>query len=174
MRQTKKITLSALLVALGIVFMTLGVVIGTIDLTVAMLTSLLMAFVYIEIGSPYTYFTWLATSILSAIFFFTSPIWIEYFLLFGFYPILKGYIEKIPFKPLWLLIKIIYFNLSFAAIIWLSGALIGVDMLESELALNIVLFALANISLVLYDSLLTVGVRFYFAKLRKRFERLIK
>ncbi len=174
MRQTKKITLSALLVALGVVFMTVGVFVDTIDLTVAMLASLIMAFVYLEIGSPYTYFTWLCTSILSAIFFFYSPIWIEYFLLFGLYPILKGYIEKIPFKPIWLIIKILYFNISFAAIIYLAGALIGVNMLESELTLNIILFVLANVALILYDYFITVAVRFYYAKLRGRFERLLK
>jgi hypothetical protein len=139
-----------------------------------MLSSLIMAFVYIEIGSPYTYFTWICTSILTALFYFYSPIWIEYFLLFGLYPIIKGYIEKIPVRPLWLIVKVIYFNLSFGLIVWLSGTLIGVNMLEAEPVLNIILFILANVALIAYDLFITIGVRFYFARLRKRFERLLK
>ena len=47
MRQTKKITLSAMLTALGTVLMVLGAFIDVIDLSVCALASLLVVFVYI-------------------------------------------------------------------------------------------------------------------------------
>ena len=52
MRQTKKLTLSAMIVALGTVSMVLGAVIEVFDLTAVALASALVAFVYIELGSP--------------------------------------------------------------------------------------------------------------------------
>ena len=64
MKQTKKLTLSAMIVALGTVFMKLGSIIEVFDLTAAALASMLVAFVYVEIGSPYTWLVWLATSFL--------------------------------------------------------------------------------------------------------------
>ena len=51
MRTTKKITLCAMACALGTVIMLLGAVIETLDLTVCAMASLLVVFVYLEIGS---------------------------------------------------------------------------------------------------------------------------
>ena len=69
MSQTKKLALSATLTALGTVFMVLGGFIEVLDLTVCALASLLVAFVYIEIGAPYYWLVWICTSLCSALLF---------------------------------------------------------------------------------------------------------
>ena len=52
MKETKKLTISAMTVALGVVFMVVGAVFEVLDLSTAVLASLLVVFIYIEIGSP--------------------------------------------------------------------------------------------------------------------------
>ena len=82
--------------ALSVVVLALGAVFEALDLTAAALASICIAFIYIEVGAPYTFISWLCTTLLSFLFFPQSLLWIEYLLLYGIYPILKGYIEKLP------------------------------------------------------------------------------
>ena len=63
MRKTKKLTLAAMIVALGAAIMVIGAYIGIMELSMGAFASVLMAFVFIEIGSPYTYGVWLCTSL---------------------------------------------------------------------------------------------------------------
>ena len=65
MTETKKLTLSAVLCALGVVFMALGSVIEVMDLSVCAFASLIVVFVYLEIGVPYALGVYLATALSS-------------------------------------------------------------------------------------------------------------
>ena len=76
MSSTKKLALSAMLVALGSVFMIIGSFVEVLDLTVCALASLIVAFAYLEIGSPYTWLIWLATSLCTAL--LGGVLWMEY------------------------------------------------------------------------------------------------
>ena len=109
MKDTKKITLSAMLTALGVVIMLLGAVIEMLDLTVGAIASLIVVFVFVEIGKPYHWLVWLCTSLITALIYPGSALWIEYFLIFGIYPILKAYIERLP-KWSWWPVKLVYIN----------------------------------------------------------------
>lgn len=175
MRQTKKITLSALLVALGVAFMALGAVIDVLDLSVCALTSLLVVFVYLEIGSPYTWLVWLCTSIITAIIFPGSILWVEYLLVFGIYPILKAYIERAP-RALWWPIKLVFINAIVWAVFLVMEFIFGTSFFEGadNLLWKIAIYALINVAFVVYDMLITVMVRLYYEKFRKRFKRFLK
>lgn len=174
MRQTKKITLSAMVVALGTVFMVIGGFVEILDLTVCALASLLMAFVYIEIGSPYTWLVWLCTSLATFLCFPGGIIWMEYFLIFGIYPILKAYIEKLP-RGVWIFIKLLFIN----AIIWML--IFGVELIlgipffaVDKLWLKAGVYVIMNVAFIAYDLFITVLVRFYFERLRHRFRNFLK
>lgn len=174
MRQTKKITVSALCVALGVVFMVFGAVFDVVDLTACALSSLLVAFIYIEIGSPYTFLVWICTALLSAVLFPGSAIWIEYLLIFGIYPILKAYIERLP-RLFWWLLKLAFIN----SVIWLLALLVelitGAPLFDGETFwFNAVIYVLMNIAFISYDLFITVLVRFYLIKLQPRFKNFLK
>lgn len=174
MRKTKKITLSAMLVALGTVFMVLGAVFEVLDLSVCALASLLVVFAYLELGSPYTWLIWLCTALASALIFPGSVIWAEYLLVFGIYPILKAYIERLP-RWSWLPVKLIFINAIVWALIFLVDLIFGTPFLESELFwMQAVTYALINIAFVAYDMFITVMVRLYFEKFRHRFKKFLK
>lgn len=180
MSRTKKLTFSASLVALGVLFMTLGAVFTVLDLTTAVLASLLVAFAYLELGSPYTWLVWLATALLSFIFFPGSFMWLTYLLVYGVYPILKGYIERLP-RPLWIIIKLVFVNIAMTVMLLFSEALIGqsffgdtADIPFDPRIVYAVMWVLLNAAFLLYDRLIVVMVVWYNQRLRPRISNLLK
>ena len=174
MKTTKKITLSARATALGAVIMLLGSVIETLDLTVCALASLLVVFIYLEIGSYYPWLVWICTTLTTALIYSGSLVWIEYFLIFGIFPLIKAYIEKLP-KWSWLIVKLGYINVMIWAIFAVCELLLGIPFFgEDSPVMKIVLYVLINVAFVAYDFFITVMVRFYYDKLRPRFKRLFK
>lgn len=174
MSQTKKITLSALLVALGTVFMIIGAAIEVLDLTVCAMASLLVVFVFLEIGLYYPWLVWICTSLATALIYPGSLIWIEYALVFGIYPLIKAYIEKLP-RWSWIVVKLLYIN----AIIWglfaICEILLGIPFFDADsIGMTVVIYILMNLAFIAYDLFITVMVRFYFLKLRPRFKKFLK
>ena len=162
------------MVALSVVMMLLGAVVDVLDLTACAFASLVMVFAYIELGSPYTFLIWICTTLISAIIFPASLVWIEYLLVFGIYPLIKAYIERLP-RGFWWPLKLVFIN----AIIWLLILLVdlifGTPFLEGDtLLLRVATYVLINIAFVAYDFFITIMVRFYFDKLRPRFQRFLK
>ena len=163
-----------MVIALGTVFMVLGGFIEVLDLSACAIASVLVAFVYIEIGSPYTWLVWLGTTLASFICFSGSVLWLEYFLIFGIYPILKAYIERLP-RKFWIFLKLIFVN----AVLWLM--FLGFELvfktsvfIVDKLWMKIAIYALMNIAFIAYDMFVTVMIRFYLARLRPRFKHLLK
>ena len=169
-----------MMTALGIVFMSVGALFPAFDLTVAALCSLIVVLVFVEIGAPYVHLVWLCTSLISFIAFEGSPVWLEYFLVFGFYPILKAYIERLS-RWCWLILKLIYGNITFLLLFYLTELIFSVPFITEESLFGIsgnTLFAVAlvimNIAFVAYDMLITVMLRIYLFKFRERFKNLLK
>ena len=175
MSQTKKITLSALMVALGAAVMILGAVIEVLDLTVCAFSSMLVVFIYLEIGSYYPWLVWICTTLTTALLYPGSIIWIEYFLVFGIYPLIKAYIERLP-KWSWIIVKLVYINVVVLSIFAVSELLLGIPFFEDGLGRGMKIFtwALLNVAFVAYDFFISTMVRFYYAKLRPRFKKFLK
>ena len=172
MRKTKKITLSAMIVALGAVLMFVGGFVGALDMTVCAIASVLVAFVFIEIGAPYTWLVWLATSLVA--FLLGSTLWVQYFLIFGIYPILKAYIERLP-RGAWLVLKLAFINAMAWAVMFLFELVFKTSIfIIDETWLKIVVYLLVNVAFIAYDMFITVLVRVYLFKLRNRFKHLLK
>ncbi len=174
MSQTKKVTLSAMMVALGTAIMILGAIIEVLDLSVCAVASLLVVFIYLEIGSYYPWLVWICTTLATALIYPGSIIWAEYFLVFGIYPLIKAYIEKMP-RWSWIIIKILYINAVIWGIFCVSELLLGIPFFgEDSKILIAVTYILINIAFLAYDYFIVVMVRFYEFKLRHRFKKFLK
>ncbi len=174
MKETKKITLSAMLVALGVVIMLLGAVIEMLDLSVGAIASLIVVFVFIEIGKPYHFLVWICTSLILALIYPGSAMWVEYLLIFGIYPILKAYIERLP-KWSWWPVKILYINAIVAFLAFGMEMLLGIPFFEDEgTGMRIAFWVLLNVAFVMYDIFLRTLIRVYILKYRERFSKLLK
>ena len=139
MKQNKKITLSAMAIALGVLFMTLGFFVEVLDMTVAALCSCLMTFVFIEIGAKYAVAVWLGTSVLGAVFFTSSLVWVTFFLVFGIFPILKAFIERLK-RPFWIPVKLALFLVSATVMILVSELILGIPFFASDTEFPTVVF----------------------------------
>ena len=166
---TKKLAVCAMLSALGVVMLSLGAVIEVIDISMAVIASLLCIIAVVEYGGSAPWLVYGVTSILSLILMPQTPA-LFYALFFGFYPILKEKFEKRPRLISWVL-KEITFNASLvlmglAAIYLVLGPN---NSLVNPLYIGIVA-ALAELVFVLYDVALTRLISFYIISLRRRFK----
>lgn len=174
MSQTKKISLSAMMVALGTVIMILGAVIEVLDLTVCALAALTVVFIYLEIGSYYPWLVWICTSLATLLLYPGSLVWAEYFLVFGIYPLIKAYIERLP-RWTWLIIKLVYINVVIWALFGICEFIIGVSFFgEDTLVMKVITYVLINVAFVVFDFFITAMVRFYQEKIRPRFKKFLK
>ena len=167
-------------IALGVLFMTLGAFVEVLDLTASALCSCLMAFVFIEIGAKYAIAVWLGTTILGAVFYTHSLVWVTFFLIFG---ILKAYIEKTK-RPFWIPLKLAFFAISATAMILVSELLLGIPFFgdtsnmplfeENTWLFKLLVYIFLVAALYVYDIFMTVMIRLYFTNIRKRIQSLLK
>ena len=174
MKTTKKVTISAMMVALGTALMLLGSMIEVFDLSVCAIASLIVVFVYIELGSPYTWLVWVCTSLCTVLLYSGSVIWVEYFLVFGVYPLIKAFIERLPHWT-WFPLKLGFVNAVIWAIFGICELLLGLPFFgEDTLFMKVALYVLMNVAFVAYDMFITIMVRIYYEKIRRRFKKFLK
>ena len=173
MRTTKKITISAMATALGAALMSIGALWEVVDMALAAVASFLVVIILIEVGSPYPWLVWLTTSLITFLFFPGSTVWLMYFV-FGVFPILKYYIEKLK-RPFWLVLKLIYVNICIIALIYVVELIFGFPFFETDLfILKAALYVVLNGAFLAYDRLLTLLIRLYMEKYRPRFKHLFR
>ena len=173
MRSTKKVTVSAMTTALGSALMAVGAVWEVADIALAVAASFLAIVILIEVGSPYTWLVWLTTSLITFLFFPASTVWMLY-LVFGVFPIIKYYIEKLK-RPFWILVKLIYANLGIVGLIYAFEFIFGTPVFGTDiLLLKVAIYVACNFAFLAYDRLLTVIIRLYVGKYRQRFRHLFK
>ena len=156
-----------MLAALGVVLLLLGSMVEVVDISMAVLASLLCVFAVIEYGGGAPWMIFSVTSILSLILLPQKTPAVMYLLFFGNDPILKEKLEKQRRVVSWILKEAI-FHASLVLMLFLSKWLISTPdsnpwMLYGAFVL------LAEIAFPLYDIALTRLISFYIFKIRNRF-----
>ena len=166
-RRTRTLTLCSILTALGVVIMYLGSFIEVLDLTIAVVVSLLCIIAVIEVGGSWPWLIYAATSVLSLLLLPNKFPPTVYLLFTGFYPMLKEKLEgKIRLRGLLMAIKLIIFNVSMVLMMLASYYVLSLPA-ETEYML-IALAVLGNVTFLLYDLALTRLITVYIVKLRPR------
>ncbi|MBQ7348147.1 MAG: hypothetical protein IJW55_09320 [Clostridia bacterium] len=168
-KRTKYLTVSAMLAALGVVFLMLGSLIEVLDITVAVLASILCIYAVIEMGGAYPWLIWLVTSVLSLLLLPQKTPALFYTFFAGFYPILKEKLEKLK-RPVSAVLKIVVFHLCLGLIVLVMKLFLPDQLVFDGMEwLPIALYVMCLVCFVLYDFALTQVITFYLVKLRKRF-----
>ena len=162
---TKRLTVCAVLSALGVCIAWLGSLIGVLDLCTPLLTSLLLVPVVIEYGKGYPWGVWLATTILSLLL-LPSKSPAAVYLVFGYYPILKAYLERLRPLPCRLLKQLLFAAVD-AALVYGSNFIIGVEE-DLPVWYNVALLVGGYLVLNLVDIALTRLISAYVFKYRSR------
>ncbi|MBR3879084.1 MAG: hypothetical protein IKJ24_03065 [Clostridia bacterium] len=179
--RTKKLTLGAILASMGVVLLTVGGLVEVLDLSMAALASFFCIFAVIEMGKGYPLMIYAVTGILAVLIMPQSLSGWIYLLFFGYYPIVKAKLERLPTTLAWVL-KLAVFNAAvtvYAAICYfLFFGELELLLLEFSTlfgGMNIggvlvaIIYAILNVIFVVYDIAITRIITLYLIKLRHRF-----
>lgn len=151
--QTYRIALGGIMAALSIVILLLGHVLGIGMYAAPMLAGLCLLPAGRAMGRKYHVLLWLAVSLLSFILISNAEQNLMYLCLFGCYPILRPWFQKLK-KPLRLMAKLVYFN----AVIIAAEALVLMFFAPEVLGAGMIitLLVLGNLTFLCYDFMIPV------------------
>ena len=172
MKSTKKLTVTALLAAVGTVLLTLGSLIEVLDLSMAAIVSCFVVFLRIELRGGYPYLFWAVTSLCSLLLMPSSSAALL-FTLIGLYPLSKAVLERRHPVVEWLFklalagSALTLFVLAAKFVLLLPDAILSGWLLPVFLAVSLAAF-------VLYDIALSRLIVFYGFRIRPRISRFLK
>ena len=161
-----------MIAALSTVILYFGSFIEVLDLSMAVIASLMTTVMVIEYGKSAPWCVFGVTSLLSLLLLPQKFPALIYLLFFGYYPIIKAYIERIRKRFVCWIIKIGIFAVATALLLFLSKLLLlEVDMPASTV-MSALFVALCALMLILYDLALTRMITYYIVRLRHRFKKI--
>lgn len=175
MKNSKKITLCAMMAALATAFMLLSYF-PYLTYAIPAVAGLFIMVIVIEIDYKWAFLSYLASALL--VFLFAEPeSKLMYICLFGYYPIVKGLIEKIR-KPVteWIL-KLICFFLAVILAYFVFAGLFGInldDINDFGKYAVLILLLFGTVAFVLYDIAISKMSFVYFNRLHGRIKRIFK
>ena len=151
MSEARKIAQCSMLSALSVVVMIVGAVLGLGMYASPMLAGLILSTIGDAQGRKYQLLTWGATSALCLMLITNIEQNLMYMCLFGLYPILRPYLQKLPGR-LRLIAKLLFFNIVVVAL----EALIMLVLVPETMGggLMIALLFMGNITFLCYDIIL--------------------
>ncbi len=175
MKRTNKITLSALLSALAVVVM-LCAYFPYLTYAIPAFAGLFIMISLLEIGNKWALLSYITSSALT-ILLCEKEAMLMYVFIFGYYPILKAFIERIKKPILEWLIKMLFFNLVIISVYLFIAGLFGID-LSKEIAIGkymeYIILAMGNIVFVVYDITVSRMASFYIYLIRPKIHKLLK
>ena len=157
------LTISALMASLCVVILSLGSLVESLDVSLAVLAGLLVMIVSAEFGDRAALSVFLAAGLISLLLPMKSP-GILFLSFGGWYPVAQKKIQML--KPFWArLVKTLLFNIVLIALETASAFVTGT---REQIWLYGALLLLGNLFFYLYDLLLDRFLIWYFMKLRSR------
>lgn len=165
----KKLARSALITALGFALLYAASFIPTGRMALAAVAGLLTAVILISCGTYYSAAVFAATAVLGLLILPIKSPAVIYTVFLGYYPILKSYLERIK-RPLikWIL-KLLIFNVVFAAVWLLAKDLIAVDA-QILTTVWVAAQAAGNAVFIAYDILVSRLIHYYILRFAKYFK----
>ena len=163
--------------ALCVTLMFLGGILYIFAYTVPMLLGLVTVMIKKTFGTGSAVSVYIATSILSLILVPEKETVMMYVLFFGYYPIIRTYLDRIKSKIISLSLKLIIFNACVAVIELICVYVFGIPFFEDGdfSKAMLIVFALAmNVIFIMYEHLLKYFVLLYERKIEKRLKNILK
>lgn len=173
MKNTKKLTLCAILAALSVVLLLLGTLLSVADLCALLVTSFIVLFALLAVSGVYPWLLYGVTGVLSLVFVPDKLIPLLYIVFAGIYPLVKFRLDRLP-RGLSFVLKELWFNATLVGGAALSLFVLSGGEAELPLPLAITGFFVLNICFILFDITLKRFVRIYFNRIEPRISRLLK
>ena len=174
MKTSVKVSLGGVVAALSLVFMLLTSIIpfGTYDFPA--FAGILLVLLVFNLGYAYAFAVYFVTAVLSFLLVTDKEAALYYAMFLGFYPILKGVIERIPSKPVQYIVKLALFNVCMIAAFYIGITLLSIPKESFNLFgvyLPWVFLILGNIVFIIYDLCITRLVTLYLLKWHDRLNK---
>ncbi len=170
MKSTSKLTYSALLVGLSVVFMWLSAFFPTLSLTIVAVAGILIISVLIECGYRYAILTYFAVSILSLLLVTDRVNVVFYIFILGSYPIIKSVFERIKISYLSYIIKLLYCILLLIVLYLFFKGIVS-EFIPTNFSLLPTLLIGGLVFFVVYDMALTKLVVYYLQFIHPKLKR---
>jgi len=161
--------------ALSVVLMMLTTLVPVFMYVLPIVTGLLVLFTADASNKKWGLGVYFSTAFLSLLLITDKEAALTYALFFGYYPLIKDIIEKLPKWVAWIL-KLVLFNLAAVGIGVISFYLFGVSGDEynefGKYTIPILLI-MANVAFILYDFCITKN-RFLLTRFSEKFKKIIK
>ena len=165
-----RLSLSALMAALGAVLMLCGNLIPILTYVSPMLASLTLLPVLREFGKKYAWMTWGVTALL-ALLLCTDRESAFFYLFIGWYPILKPSLDRIRSGPVRILVKLLLFTAVFLLLFTLLTFVLGLEDMKSEMLLSLAVYAMLVLTMLMFDRVYGRAALIYEKRLRDRLLR---
>lgn len=165
-KETKTIALGGICLALTVVFLFGASMVPGAELTLYALSSLFTAVMVIERGPKSGILLYAAAVILGLVLIPNKLGMMPYICLFGYYGVVKFYIEKLRSPVVQVAVKLAVFAAVTAAALWLTEGLLFGSIQLPEYSAGII-FAGAIIMLVAYDFIFTLAIRIYRERIKR-------
>ena len=172
-----KVALGGVVAALSLLLMLFAGVTTSLVYAIPMITGAFLMMLVIEFGAGFAGLEYLAISIISMLLLGNKEAAIMYVAFFGYYPIVKSFIEKSMGKILSWVVKYIIFNVSMILAYFVVSKIFMITFDDMEVfgkyAMLILLIA-GNVLFVIYDIMLTRLVTLYIYRWQKFIKRMFK
>lgn len=177
MSKSGKIALGGLLTALGVVLMFLTGLIPIGTYALPAIAGVLLIVAVIEIGAKWAWMIYAAVAVLSLLFAADKEAALLFVLFFGYYPVLKSFLERISNKVLSWISKFAVFNVAVVACFFLAVNFLQLpkdSFTVFGFYLPWVFLILGNAVFLIYDIALSGLVATYVEKLHHRVTKTLK
>lgn len=172
-----KVALGGVTAALSLILMIAAGVTTTLVYAIPMIAGALLMVLVMEFSAGFASLVYVAVSIISMLILGNKEAAIMYVAFFGYYPIIKSFLEKHLKGIVCWLVKYLIFNVAMVSAYFVVSKIfmIPFDDIEAfgKFALPLLLLA-GNILFFMYDILLTRLVSIYLYKWRKYIKRVFK
>lgn len=177
MNKNFKLAFSSVCVSLGTVLMLITIILPIANYALAALAGLITCAVVIEINVKYAFSVYLAISLLSLLLLPDKEAVTLFIIFFGYYPIIKYFIEKIKNKIIQIIIKLITFNISAILFFFISINLLNIpedSFYVFGLSIPIIILTIGNIVFLIYDYTVTGLISIYINYLHPKIKKSLK
>lgn len=174
MKTSVKVSLGGVVAALSLVLMLLTSIIPFGTYAFPAFAGILLVLLVFNLGYAYAFAVYFVTAALSFLLVTDKEAALYYVMFLGFYPILKGVIERIPSKPVQYIVKLALFNVCMIAAFYIGITLLSIPKESFNLFgvyLPWVFLILGNIVFIIYDLCITRLVTLYLLKWHDRLNK---
>lgn len=172
-RTSYKVALGGIISALCLVSMFLTGVIPVLSLALPMISGTLMMIIKEEVSTRWSFLTYVAVSLLSMFITFDKEASIMFIFLFGLYPILKTFFDKINNKFLRGVTKLAYYNIAVTIAFQIVFFIFGMQELADQMNKYfehgmLILLIATNPVFLMYDYTLNGFINMYYKVLKPK------